>query len=202
MARKDRTPRQRLSAETRRDAILAAALESFRTQPYAEVKVTDIAKAAGASSALVFRYFGSKPALYAEATQVSLDHFIERRLEVLDALPPGTPVRDKIRGLLTVYLDLIADHPDSWANPFIAGDEPPEAIAVRESGRAFFIDVVRDLLHLTPGHFRHDYALYGFFGFTDQACLEWVKRGCPDDQRDSIIEASLGSLEGALGDWG
>lgn len=202
MPRKDRTPRRRLDAETRRDAILDAAVEAFRATPYGQVKVTDIAAAAGSSSALVFRYFGTKPALYAAATRVGVDEIIARRAEVLQELPDGTAVREQIKALLGVYLDVISDHPESWANPFVAGDEPPEAIEVRAEGRAYFINLLRDLLAMTPGWQRHDYALYGFFGFVDQACLEWVRRGCPDDHRSPLIEASLGALEGALGDWG
>ena len=29
----------------------------------------------------------------------------------------------------------------------------------------------------------------------------WVHAGCPDDQRHSLVDAALGCLEGALGDW-
>lgn len=201
MPRTDRVPRRRLNAETRRDAILEAAVEAFRVQPYGAVKVTDIAAAAGASSALVFRYFGSKPALYAEVSRVAGQIFITRQAEALAALPEGTSIREHVKTILIAYLDLIADHPDSWANPFVAGDEPPEAIAVRTEARAYFVERLRELLDLTPGWKRHDYSLVGFFGFVDQACLEWVKRGCPKDDRWPIVEASLGSLEGALGDW-
>lgn len=201
MPRTDRVPRRRLDAETRREAILEAAIEAFRSQPYGAVKVTDIAADAGASSALVFRYFGTKPALYAEVTRVSGQLFIENQEAALAALPSGTPLRERVKTMLVAYLDLIANHPDSWANPFVAGDEPPEAIAVRAEIRSYFIEHLRVMLRLTPGWLRHDYALIGFFGYIDQACLAWVQRGCPDDERWPIIDASLGALEGALGDW-
>ena len=50
------------------------------------------------------------------------------------------------------------------------------------------------------GH-RDDFALWGYLGFLDDACLRWVHAGCPDDQRHSLVDAALGCLEGALGDW-
>ena len=48
---------------------------------------------------------------------------------------------------------------------------------------------------------RHRYALWGYLGFIDAACLHWVERGCPDEERWGVIDAALGALEGGLGDW-
>ena len=48
---------------------------------------------------------------------------------------------------------------------------------------------------------RTSFALWGYLGFLDDACLRWVHAGCPDDQRHSLVDAALGCLEGALGDW-
>ena len=50
------------------------------------------------------------------------------------------------------------------------------------------------------GH-RDDFALWGYLGFLDDACLRWVRAGCPAEQRHSLVDAALGCLEGALGDW-
>src|SRR5665648_1078179 len=59
---------------------------------------------------------------------------------------------------------------------------------------------IADLLARTTAA-RHEFALWGFFGFLDAACLCWVERGCPDDERVALVDAGLGALEGALGDW-
>ena len=48
---------------------------------------------------------------------------------------------------------------------------------------------------------RHRYALWGYLGFIDAACLHWVERGCPDEERWGLVDAALGALEGGLGDW-
>ena len=48
---------------------------------------------------------------------------------------------------------------------------------------------------------RHEYALWGYYGFVDAACLRWVDKGCPPDERWALVDAALGCLGGALGDW-
>ncbi len=63
--RTDRQPRQRLDPDARRAAILSAAAEVFGAAPYAEVKIAAVAARAGASEALLYRYFAGKEELYA-----------------------------------------------------------------------------------------------------------------------------------------
>ncbi len=48
----------------RRQQILEAALDLFITKGYAATKISDIAKASGMSTGLLFHYFASKAALY------------------------------------------------------------------------------------------------------------------------------------------
>ena len=102
---------------------------------------------------------------------------------------------------LLVYLDHIAGHPDAWAVPLRGGDEPPEALDVRERARKAYVRELSELLGIGEWK-RHGYAVRGYFGFLDAACLAWVEAGCPADDRHLLIDAALGALEGALGDWG
>jgi AcrR family transcriptional regulator len=198
--RTDRRPRLRLDTQQRRDAILEAAGRCYAAAPYAEVSVAEIAEAAAASQALIFHYFGSKAELFAELISVSIQQLRAAQAAADAALSPGVPARDRVRASLLVYLDHIADHPAAWAAPLIGAGEPAEAVAVRREARAQYVQTLAALLPPDTG--RHDYALWGYFGFLDQACLHWVELGCPDDQRHSLVESALGALEGALGDWG
>lgn len=201
MARTDRQPRKRLDPDARRAAILDAAAESFGGHPYAEVTVSSIASRAGASDALLYRYFSGKEDLYAEIVRLAIADLLNRQAAALDALPPGVPVRDRVREATIVYLDHIADHPAAWATPLSApGTEPRAAAAIRAQSRRDYVARLRALLS-PSAQARHEYALWGFFGFLDAACLRWVERGCPVDERWSLIDAALGALEGALGDW-
>ena len=60
-------PARRRGAAATRAAILAAAKLEFSRRSYDQVGVRDIAARTGVNPALVHRYFGSKPALFAAA---------------------------------------------------------------------------------------------------------------------------------------
>ncbi len=186
----------------RRAAIVAAAAEAFARSSYASVTISDIARRAGASDALLYRYFAGKEPLYAEVVRLAVDDLLARQAVALGAVPDGAPVRDRVRAATVVYLDHIAGHPQSWARPVRGpGSEPEAAADVRARARGDYVDRLRALL-ATDRQQRHEYALWGYFGFLDAACLRWVDRGCPDDERWAVVDAALGALEGALGDWG
>lgn len=201
MVRTDRHPRTRLDPDARRSAILDAAAQAFAAQPYAEVTVSSIARGAGASDALLYRYFSGKEELYTEIVRRAIEQLIARQSAALGDLDPGVPVRDRIRAATEVYLDHIATHPSAWAMPLHnPGSEPSSAAAVRLSARRDYVERLRAMLAPSV-QLRHEFALWGYFGFLDHACLRWVERGCGDDDRHSLIDAALGALEGALGDW-
>lgn len=201
MARVDRTPRQRLDADARRDEILTAARGLYAAHPYSEVSSKQVAEAAGASPALVFHYFGSKAGLYTAVVSDAIAILATAQRQADAALPGGTASRDRIRTSLRIYLDHIASHPVTWAWPLRGGSEPAEAQGVRRRTRAGYVRSLSEMLGYGSWD-RHHYALWGYFGFLDEACLAWVDRDCPDADREPLIAASLGALEGALGDWG
>lgn len=202
MPRTDRRPRQRLDADTRREAILAAAGAAFGKVPYADVSVAALASRVGASEALVYRYFESKAHLYAAVVQLALDDLLNEQQSADDALPPGSSARDRVRTSLEIYLDRVSAAPTGWSAPYRSpANDPAPAVAVRHGARAAYVELLRAVLG--PGHGeRREYALWGYFGFLDAACLRWVENGCPAAARAPLVEAALGALEGALGDWG
>src|SRR5437763_17106885 len=79
--------RRRLDVASRRDEIVAAALELYSRQPADAVTLDDVAAAAGVSRALVYRYFGSRSDLYLEAMQSAA----ARLLAILDVPASGEP---------------------------------------------------------------------------------------------------------------
>ena len=201
MVRSDRKPRRRLAPGARRAAILSAAIEAFTTQPYPEVTIATIAASVGASNALVYRYFTSKEELYGEVVRLAIAELADRQAQCLAGLPAGLAARERLKAVTAIYLDHIASHPQAWALPLRwPGMEPAAVAELRAQARQQYVAGLADLLQ--PGkHARHDYALWGYLGFLDVACLRWVDAGCPPDERWPLIEAALGALEGALGDW-
>ena len=115
-----------------------------------------------------------------------------------DTLPEGSSARDRVR----TYLDFIAECSPGWVTyQVLAGHDPgDEAARVRRQAREAAVAALAEVVGGSRGH-RDDFALWGYLGFLDDACLRWVRAGCPDDQRHSLINATLGCLEGALGDW-
>lgn len=193
--------RRRLDVAARREAILSAARECYAAAPYADVPVAQIAEKAASSTALVFHYYGTKAQLYADVVGDAIATLAAAQRDAVGALPAEAARRERVGRSIEIYLDHIATHPQTWAAPLLGGEEPPEAVAVRRAARADYVEALRALLR-PAAWARHEFALWGYFGFLDQACLLWVQQGCPPDQRDALREAALGALQGALGDWG
>ena len=201
MPRLSSQPRQRLGAEARRPAILTAARAAFGSTRFVDVSVAAIAADAGASEALVYRYFDGKAGLYAQVLRAGYQELLDHQLAADAALPAGSSTRDRVRRSLEVYLDHVQASAVAWSAPFMfVGNEPDAALEVRRDARTDYVRRLSELLGVSPWP-RHSYALRGYFGFLDGVCLHWVEQGCPDADRHPLMDATLGALEGALGDW-
>jgi AcrR family transcriptional regulator len=206
VARTDRHRRQRLDPETRRAAILAAAGQTFSRAPYDQVGVAEIAAAAGASEALVHRYFTSKGELYRATIEAGLAALLQRQAAADAALGPGADPRDRIARSLEVYLDFVAARPTAWAAPIlVSGPGSDHAAAARRDNRRTYVRLLRDVLDLDAAdrpatdNAALDYALGGYLGFVDAACLAWVEGGCDPRHRPALIRSAVAALFSAVG---
>ena len=196
MARVDRRPRQRLDAQTRRTAILRAAGDAFSSQPYDKVSVARVAEAAGASEALVHRYFAGKSGLYLAVIRAGVGILLERQRQAVGTTEggPGEQLATTIR----VYLDAVAEWSTGWLHPFRSpSGEPAEANELRREIRDTYARLLRDLLRL-PEDPRLDYAVYGYLSFVDAACQCWAERGYPPGDREPMIAQAIAVLAAAL----
>ncbi|VEI17078.1 transcriptional regulator BetI [Actinomyces viscosus] len=185
----------------RRDLILSVASRAFASRPYEEVSLAAIAEEAHASEALVHKYFANKAGIYAQVLRRATDELAKLTRQADDALPPGSSARDRVRTSILTYLDFISERSPGWMTyQILAGHEPGEAAQVRQAAREVAVKTLADVVGGSRGY-RDEFALWGYLGFLDDACLRWVRAGCPEDQRHSLIDAALGCLEGALGDW-
>lgn len=201
MTSTQRPASRRQSPAQRQASILAAARDAFGESGYGAVGVPDVARAAGASPALVFHYFGSKAGLYTAALAQVLDDLRATQQAADAALPEGSSARDRVRAWVLAHLEHVAAHPGPWSSGRAGGDEPPDAAEVRAAHAASGLQFLTDVLGVGEWP-RHRFALVGFVGFLGQCCATWVDAGCPDDDRHPLTDAALGALEGALGDWG
>ena len=186
----------------RRELILSAARRAFASRPYEEVSLADVAQEAQASEALVHKYFAGKAGLYAQVLRHAADELAERTRRAAHAQPAGASAPDPVRTTVLPDLDFIAERSPGWVTyQVLAGHDPgDEAARVRREAREAAVTALAQVVGGSRGH-RDDFALWGYLGFLDDACLRWVHAGCPDEQRHSLVDAALGCLEGALGDW-
>jgi len=80
--------RTRRSGEAVRDLIVAAARAEFAEQGFAGATTRGIARRAGASEVLIYRYFGSKAALFQEAVFAPFNRLLRAYLDRHPDLPP------------------------------------------------------------------------------------------------------------------
>lgn len=190
--------RRRLSPEKRREALLDAARQEFAHSTYDDASVAAIAARAGASEALVYRYFDTKAALYARVVEDAIESLARRQDAALAALPADADGAARLAATTAAYLDHIATHPVGWSAPQRrAGSEPAEALAVRAAATAHYADrLAADVGESDSAAKR--FAVAGYFGFLESACLAWVDAGCPDGERTALVGAAVGAFAGAL----
>ncbi|MFV0285134.1 MAG: TetR/AcrR family transcriptional regulator [Demequina sp.] len=100
---------RRLSADDRREQILAAASVVFGERGYAGGTTDAIAREAGISQAYVVRMFGSKERLFRATAERAAIKVREAFIRELDALGDGASREDTQRALGGAYAGLMAD---------------------------------------------------------------------------------------------
>lgn len=193
--------RQRLQPADRSDSILAAATEAFAAAPYDQVSMAAIGRACGASEALVFKYFESKARLYAAVVSGELDRLADRQASAVAALPPNSSARDLVRVLIEATLEAMASAGSPSASPFFSAQvDPPEVDQLRADFRRQLAGQLSQRLR-NPHWQRGQIGIVGFLGFLGAVAQQWVAAGCPPEQRGPLVDAALGALQGAIGDW-
>jgi AcrR family transcriptional regulator len=146
-------PRRRDAAATRQ-ALLDAAIGLFAERGYDRTTVRDIATRAGVNQSLLFRYFGSKEALFATATagegwrEAEPSKLLATMLEHLLA-PSSTDRRDQV---LTALLRTLGTD--------------DEAAKIRRRLTAGYIDTLATLTDAPDAHLRAELVLAWVFGIS------------------------------------
>ncbi len=98
--------------DERREKILKAAIQVFADKGYATTKITDIAAAAGMSHGLIYHYFASKEAVYAEIVEDAVQKSVQMSTAALEQ--PGTPW-ERIQLMCARTLAGIREYPEYYA---------------------------------------------------------------------------------------
>lgn len=180
-------PRRRDSAATRA-ALLEAAAKLFAERGFDRTTVRDIAALAGVNQALLFRYFGSKDALFAAVMAC-------QSRELLEESPPEQLVANVLRRMMEESATL-ADHPLWGALRSVGHDNAARAIR-HELGE----DYVRVLSSLTDSEnadLRADLVLAWLVGISMLRSIfgkEPLASADPDEVAELVLRATRTLLE-------
>jgi len=102
---------KRLSAEERRATIITVAKRLFAKAGFHGVSIDEIVKEVGVSPAILYRHFESKEELY----QAVLQEFSATRESYVDAVvADDNGFEQVLRGMTTVFISSIVNHPDMF----------------------------------------------------------------------------------------
>ncbi|WP_439031768.1 TetR/AcrR family transcriptional regulator [Gordonia terrae] len=173
------TTRRRLTPEARRAELISAGERLFGESPYDEVRMDDVASAAGVSRALMYRYFPDKRSLFVAVVDALSERMIARTVVAID--PRATPF-EKIRTAVLGYLDAYAEHPHAADSIVLgAGASEPRVRDRDQADRArlreliveqFRIELATPLPEGTASLLR---AVVGaWLAYTQEFIREWV----------------------------
>jgi AcrR family transcriptional regulator len=163
--------RRRLDPDTRKEEILKAALDLFAARPADQVSVEEVADAAGVSPGLVHHYFGSRSELVEAALRATATELIGTL--TVDAAAPAAA---QLESGLTIYLDYLEAHPQSWAALLRAGHsghDSTAAIATLVDDHAMAL-AVRAVHPIGVPPVALEVALRGWLALVKDACLRWL----------------------------
>jgi AcrR family transcriptional regulator len=136
----------RQSAEERRESILDAALIEFAAKGLHGTSTEDIAKRAGISQPYVFRLFGTKKSLFAEACRRCMRDV----REAMETAAEGRTGEEALKAMGAAYMDYLATEPRRLTlqmHMYAASDEPE----IREVAREGYGELVRFVEQVNGG---------------------------------------------------
>ena len=141
-------PRQRLTAEARREVIVAAAAELFAERGYRGTSMGEIARRSGVSPPVVYEHFPSKVDLYRDLLE---RHFGELRAVWRQHLAGPDPLEQRIARSCDAWFAYVEAHPFAGRVLFRDGSGDPEIESVHRQVAADSKAAVMQLFVAEPG---------------------------------------------------
>jgi AcrR family transcriptional regulator len=133
-------PRQRGTAEERREAVIEAAIAEFGDHGYHAASTASIAKRAGISQPYIYALFPDKETLFLTCHRRGCDRIRKAFAEAARGTEPGEA---RISAMGTAYYELLQSRGELMLQlqAFAAAGEPALRPAIREG----FVDVMTDI---------------------------------------------------------
>ncbi len=180
---------RRLQRDERRELLLARATELFAEHGYDGLSMSQLARDAQISKALLYHYFPSKRRLFETALEEGAAE-LRARTEPDPARPPA----EQLATTLDAFLRWVQERPAAYATLLQSGSgEVREIMTDVRSTTAG-----RILTGLGPDGLRPATraAVHGWLGFLDGAILDWIAHD--DLSREELHGMLLGAFAGAL----
>jgi AcrR family transcriptional regulator len=181
---------RRLENDERRRRLLELGARLFTEHAYDEISMSQIAREAGISKALLYHYFPSKQD-YFVATLAGGAEELRARVEPDPSLPPV----EALSGAVDAYLGWIEDNADAYSKLLRSAGAVPEVREVVDGVRAMTAQRILEGLDAVANP-RARIAVRGWLWFMDGACLDWIAGR--DLSREEVHGLLLGTLAGAL----
>jgi AcrR family transcriptional regulator len=146
----DAAPEVASGPDVRREQMLRAAVEIICERGFSDTRISDVARRADASPALVIYYFGTKDGLLTEAMRWSEDEFY-RHTEALLARLGSMQERLQTLARVTCVRQAEAEIPDSWglwfdlwAQAFRHAEVAKDRVAMDQRWRGVIAGILRD----------------------------------------------------------
>jgi AcrR family transcriptional regulator len=180
----------RLENDERRRRLLELGARLFTEHAYDEISMSQIARAAGISKALLYHYFPSKRD-YFVATLAGGAEELRTRVEPDPAVPPAQALAASV----DAYLGWIEENAAAYEKLFRSAGAVPEVRELVDGVRASTADRIVEGLDAADNP-RARTAVRGWLWFMDGACLDWIAHR--DLERAELHGLLLGTLAGAL----
>jgi AcrR family transcriptional regulator len=186
-------PRIRRKVDERRAELLALGIAMFSAEPYDEVSIDEIARAARVSKGLLYHYFPTKRDLYVAALREAARQLLERTITDR-ALPP----EERARLGLEAYLDFVKGHGGAYVALVRGGiGSDPAVAAILEETRGTLVDRILEDAPRGSGTSLLRAALHGWIGFVEATSVHWLVHKKPS--RKALVALLSGVLFDVVG---
>lgn len=175
------TSGERLARAERERVMLRAAGETFATHGFHGSSMDDIARAAGITKPMLYRYFGSKEGLYAAYLQMTGRELVDK-VRAPDTRGESPEVR--LRAGLRAFLGYVKEHRAGWTVLHGETTAPADAQVAREVA-----DLRGRIIRMLTTLFNDEAFAHAFTGATESLATWWVNQPRPsiDDGTEILM---------------
>ncbi|MFO0651566.1 MAG: TetR/AcrR family transcriptional regulator [Polyangiales bacterium] len=162
--------RVRMASDARRAQLLALGLEMFSARSWDAVQIDDVAQAAGVSKGLLYHYFPTKRAFYAEVVREAARQLVE-----MCDTPESMPPHERLTTGLTRYLDFAERHAPAYVTLMRGGigSDPVVAAIVEDTRRQLLARLQRAVGGDAPPPTLR-LTLRGWLGLVEATSIDWL----------------------------